>query len=110
MIPTLFFVGTLLLALTWALGLFLLWQGKPALALWSSALCALLGAGTALVTLAGPQDSELLFGSMNDGDGFAMIGLILFGTVAAGVAVVALILTAILAVFRKNAVKEKVQP
>jgi hypothetical protein len=107
LIPILFFGGTGLLILSWIAGLFMLWKGQPKVAIWSCALCAMLGIATAGSTMFGPRNSDFLYGDLHRGDGFGLIGLIVLGGIVAGIAFVALIITAVLAAVRKNILEKE---
>jgi hypothetical protein len=102
LIPILFFGGTGLLILTWFAGLPKLWKGQPRLAILSCTLCAMLGVGTASAAMLGPRNSNLLFGYLSGGDGFGLVGLTMLGAIVAGISLVVLIITAVLAGARKN--------
>ena len=107
MIPILFIGGTGLLILSWIAGLAKLWKGQPNLAIWSCTLCAMLGAGTAGTSMAAPRNLDFLFGYLHGGDGFGLIGLFMAGAGVAGIALVPLVFTVVLAAARKNILEKE---
>lgn len=83
----------------WLAGLVAAWRGNPAWSFGAALVAAVTGLLTILAVFALPRG---FFGAIGAGDGFGLIGLMVYSAAAMGIAIVAAGLTAALVSFRQS--------
>ena len=95
MIQELLLYGTAALLAAWLAGLPALWRGRPTLSMWASGLAIIPGLLAVAGGLIAPRGYNIWTGSAGAGDGFGLVGLIVFGALVCGTALAVFAVTAI---------------
>lgn len=101
MIPALLYLSPLAF-IAWLVALPAVWRGQPRVALWAAGAAFALGLVVSIGAVALPRYSDFWLGNMGAGDGFGLIGLVIFGAGVAAVAAVLFVVTVIVAAMRRK--------